>query len=289
MQKIAEQAGILTSYVEKKLSQPAKFVPLTTLGPRTSSYVNVNAVKADGSVDFIINFRGVSGGDPAKLSNNFNNANAVIITAEASGPQEQNKGSRLLEQQFGYPAKVNEMINQVLAHLQKQFPDKKIKRGKLVLSGFSGGGSVVARLIAEKDKIIGGVDAVSINDGLHAPINSKTMQAVVDFANEAKNDPSKKFKIIHTAIKPSYTSTTQTADHILKQLDIQRKPIDDPKRFAPYGFVPVSEAKQGGVEIIQMYDNAGLPYYVDNRPGSLGDTHVQSLWKGNPYLFRDIL
>ena len=290
LNKIASDAGILSSYVEKHIkdTKKPKFIALTSLGPRIGVFMSETAVKPDGTVDFIVNFRGVSG-DPKKVGQNFNNPNAVIITAEASGPQEENMGSKLLEQQFGYPAKVNEMVSQVLHHLQKQFPDKKIKRGKLIISGFSGGGSVVARLIAEKDKINGGINGAIINDGLHSPIGSKTLDKVVEFAREAEKDPNLKFKLIHTAIKPSYTSTTETSNYILDKLQLKRNPIEDKSKYEQYGFVPASEAKSGGFEVVQMYDNPKLPYYVDNRPGSLGDTHVQSLWKGNPYIFRDVL
>lgn len=290
LEKLATDAGLLTSYVQKKLqtTQKPKFIALTSLGPRVGVFMSERAVQPDGTVDFIVNFRGVSG-DPKLVGQNFSQPNAVIITAEASGPQDQNKGSKLLEQQFGYPAKVNELVGTVLAYLQKQFPDKKIHRGKLIVSGFSGGGSVVARILAERNKIVGGIDGAIINDGLHAPIGSKTLDAVTDFAREAQKNPNLKFKIIHTAIKPSYTSTTQTSDYILQQLGLQRQPVTNKEKYQPYGFVPASEAKQGGVEVVQMYDNPKTPYFVDNRPGSLGDTHVQSLWKGNPYLFRDIL
>lgn len=282
-------AGVLSDFIEKKikvLNQKANFIPLSSVGPGTAVFMNSQAVKPDGTVDFIINFRGVPGVASA-INQSMGNPNAVIITAEAVGKGD-NKGSAMLVNQFASSNKVNEMVGSVLNHLKKQFPDKDIKRGKLIISGFSGGGAVVARLAAEKNNIKGGIDGIIINDGLHSEIGSAPLDAIVDFAKEAKKDPSKKFKIMHTAIKPGYTSTTETADYILKQLGLERHKINNNKEYNSFGFNPASVAKDGGVEIIQMYDKPA-PYFVDNRPGSLGDQHVQSLKKGHPYLFRDIL
>lgn len=285
----AAETGILSTYVENKLKDKSdKFIPLTNIG-NAGIFMNKNAVGSDGGVNIIVNYRGVSG-DPKLVSKNFSGANAVIVTLEASGPKDKNKGSALLQQQFGDVNKLNEIVSTIINYLQKQFPDKKIHKKSLVISGFSGGGSVVANMVANRNKIPGGIDGVVINDGLHVDINDPRMKAIVDYAKEAQHDKNKKFKIIHTAIKPSYTSTTQTADYIINQLGLQRQPIKDPKEFESYGFSPKSEVKDGGLEIVQMFggDDAKAPYYVDNRPGSLGDQHVQSLWKGNPYLFRDI-
>lgn len=281
-------AGVLSNYIEnkiKKIKDKPNFIPLSSVGPGTAVFMNNNAVKPDGTVDFIINFRGVPGVASA-INQSMGNPNAVIITAEAVGKGD-NKGSAMLVNQFASSNKVNEMVGQVLNHLRKQFPDKDIKRGKLIISGFSGGGAVVARLAAEKNNIKGGIDGIIINDGLHSEIGSEPLNAIVDFAKEATKDPNKKFKIIHTAIKPGYTSTTETADYILKNLGLERIKPQDKEKYLSYGFEPASIAEKGGVEIIQMYDKSA-PYYVDNRPGSLGDQHVQSLKKGHPYLFRDI-
>lgn len=292
--KLAQNLGILTEHVQNKIksdNNKPKLVTLGSAGPGTSVYAPSNLAEQINSgkpIDLILNFRGVNGNGNL-IAKNLSYPNAIVVTAEASGPREQNKGSKLLEEQFGGANKINAIVSSIMGQLQKQFPDKKIKRGKLIISGFSGGGSVVARAVAERNKIPGGIDGVVINDGLHAKIGSKTLDAVVDYAKEAQKDPTKKFRIIHTAIKPSYTSTTQTADYILSQLGMNRKKVTNEETYKQFGFVPKTEAKAGGVQVTQMYDDPKLPYYIDNRPGSLGDTHVQSLWKGNPYIFQGIL
>lgn len=282
--KLAASAGVLTGFVEKKLNDFKKkqeFIPLATV-PGGAVIMNKNAVKADGSYDLIINFRGSSS------PSNYSNPNAIIVNLEASGPQSENLGSKLLEQQFGNANKVNEIIGIINNHLKKQFPDKNIHRGKLTVSGFSGGGSVVGEIVNQRSKINGGIDNVIINDGLHSDFDSDKMKAILEFAREAQKDPSKKFKLLHTAIGTSgYPSTTETADYLIKQLGLQRKNIQNPEEYQQFGFVPKSEIKDGGLEIVQMYDEPA-PYYVDNRADSLGDQHVKAVNVGNPYLFRDI-
>ena len=291
---MAENVGLLTQHIQDKIKSndnKPKLVTLGSVGPGTSTYAPSNLadqINSGKPIDLILNFRGVNGNGDL-IAKNLSNPNSIVCVAEASGPRDQNKGSKLLEEQFGGANKINAIISSIMGQLQKKFPDKQIKRGKLIISGFSGGGSVVARAVAERNKIPGGIDGVVINDGLHAKIGSPTLDSIVDYAKEAQKDPSKKFRIIHTAIKPSYTSTTQTSDYILQQLGMKRDPVKDPEAYKQYGFVPKTEAKAGGVQITQMFDDPKVPYFVDNRPGSLGDTHVQSLWKGNPFIFQGIL
>lgn len=291
---MAENVGLLTQHIQNKIKSndnKPKLVTLGSVGPGTSVYIPSNLteqIENNRPIPLILSFRGVNG-DPKLVGKNLGDPNAIICVAEASGPRDQNKGSKLLEEQFGGANKINAIVSSIMGQLQKKFPDKQIKRGKLIISGFSGGGSVVARAVAERNKIPGGIDGVVINDGLHAKIGSPTLDSIVDYAKEAQKDPSKKFRIIHTAIKPSYTSTTQTSDYILQQLGMKRDPVKDSEAYKQYGFVPKTEAKAGGVQITQMFDDPKVPYFVDNRPGSLGDTHVQSLWRGNPYIFQGIL
>ena len=294
--KMAENVGLLTQHIQDKIksndNKPKLENSHISLGiPGTGVYIPSNLIEQienNRPIPLILAFRGVSG-DPKLVGKNLGDPNAIVVTAEGVGPKEQNKGSKLLEQQFGGANKINAIVSSIMSQLQKKFPDKQIKRGKLIISGFSGGGSVVARVVAERNKIPGGIDGVVINDGLHAKIGSPTLDSIVDYAKEAQKDPSKKFRIIHTAIKPSYTSTTQTSDYILQQLGMKRDPVKDSEAYKQYGFVPKTEAKAGGVQITQMFDDPKVPYFVDNRPGSLGDTHVQSLWRGNPYIFQGIL
>ena len=194
LEKIAAEVGALSKIVENTLGitdkKPVKFQTLGSAGPGATIMASDQSVKPDGTVDIIINLRGLPG---VPSSAESLGVNAAVVAAEAVGPQSKNMGSSLLEQQFGSAQRINEIVDKTLADLQKRYPDKKLKRGKLILSGFSGGGGAISKLMTQRAQIKGGVDGVIINDGLHTKVNSPAMKALVDFAREAENDPSKKF------------------------------------------------------------------------------------------------
>lgn len=285
LKKIAENSGLLSKIVEDSLGIKNKFKSLGSVGPGTTVLMPENPIKADGSVDIIINIRGIAGGDTKTASNM--GVNAVIVTAEAGG-----LGSKENAESFGYASFVNDSVSKVLGFIKKQFPDKNVHRGKLIISGFSGGGSAIANILSQKDKVNGPIDGVLFNDALHASPNDPRLNAIIEYAKEAEKDPSKKFKLIHTAVVPgSYASTTDVADYILKQLNLNRKSTDSHGEIGP-----VSEAKSGGVTITQLYDRKD-PYMVRdsngqlkaNIPGTAGWQHIKSLEWGNRNAFKDLV
>ncbi len=285
LEKIAVSAGILTTLVQKafgfETDEPKlNFKSIGSVGPGTTVMAPSGVVKPDGTVDFIIQIRGVAGGD-IKAATRMG-ANAVIITAEAGG-----MGSKENTAKFGYPAFVNRAISNVLAKLQAHHPDKKIKRGKLALASWSGGFGAVANLIAQESAIEGGIDGVVFNDGLHISPEDARMKKIVEYARDSMRNPKKKFRIVHTAIKTPYTSSTQSADHILKELNLTRKPI---KGWEGKGTRPASDAVEGGVRITQLY-NENQPYKIHNKinvPGTAGWQHIDSKNWGYDNSFKDI-
>ncbi|KKN66604.1 hypothetical protein LCGC14_0469390 [marine sediment metagenome] len=290
LEKIAASAGILTTLVQKsfglEIDEPKlNFKSIGSVGPGTTVMAPSGVVKQDGTVDFIIQIRGVAGGD-IKTATRMG-ANAVIITAEAGG-----MGSKENTAKFGYPSFVNQAVNKVLAKLQTQHPNVKIKRGKLALASWSGGFGAVASLVVQENAIEGGIDSVIFNDGLHISPDDARMDKIVEYARDSMQNPNKKFRIVHTAIKTPYTSSTQSADHILSQLNLKRKPV---REWNGKGTKPVSEAIEGGVQITQLYDQ-GQPYKVRdasgrmkvNIPGTAGWQHIDSKDWGYDNSFRNI-
>lgn len=278
LQKIAASAGILTDIVEKSLNkEPNKpklnFKTIGSVGPGTTVMAPSTVVKPDGSVDFFIQIRGISGGDTKTAATI--GINAVIITAEAGG-----LGSKENTAAFGYPSFVNNAINKVLTQLQQQFPDKKIHRGKVVLASWSGGFGAVAELIDKRNAIEGGIDGVIFTDGLHIAPNDPRMKEIVEFAREASRNPNKIFTNIHTAVQTSsFTSSTQSAQHLLTELNLSRKPVE---KWNGKGIKPVSEAKENGFRLIQLYSEPA-PYKVKdpqtgefkpNISGTAGEQHL---------------
>jgi hypothetical protein len=278
-------SGPLSSLVDTDIEvkkNEKNYQTIGTAGPGTSVVASKTAVKSDGTVDVAIVFRGTSGADAAKLG-----IDGVLVSAEAVGPQSQNMGSKLLEKQYGSAEKVNEIVDSVLAQLQKQHPDKHIKMGKLVVAGFSGGCGVLNRVMIERDKLKyrNNLSAVLYDDGGHTPKNSAAIDAMVEWAKECEIDPSKQFKFLHTAVIPvGYNSTTEVADNLVQRLGLTREQSTE---YARYGFIPESVARSGGVEVIQMYNEA-TPYFVDNRAGSMGDQHVKAVTLGLPALFHKL-
>ncbi len=296
LEKIASNAGILTELVNKSFTnstpappQQQKFQSLGSVGPGTTIMMPANPIKPDGSVDIVINIRGIPGGDTKTASSL--GVNAVVITAEAGG-----LGSKENQNQFGNASFVNTAVSKVLSFLQRNNPDKQIRRGKLIVSGFSGGGGAIASMLTERNKIKDGIDGVIINDGLHANPGSPAMNAVLEYAKEAAKNPDKyKLNIIHTAVNPGkYISTTNTANYLVQQLGMQRDNYND--NWNGVGPKPVSTATQGGVKITQLY-NQEQPYMAKDpitgkvKPNvnglTSGGQHISSL-KWMPNAFKDI-
>lgn len=282
--------GALTKLVQEKLNikqETPKFVSLGSAGPGTVVFMSPNSVQPDGSVNIVINLRGVPGSanSVAKLGVD----NAVIVTAEAQGPQSQNMGSALLEQQFGDAARINQITSTVLNHMKKQFPDKNIHMGKLILSGFSGGGGAISKLLMQEDKINGGISGVAMADGFHFDEKNPKWKSVLEFARKAQQNPDKySFRVLHTAVPTSYTSTTQNANALIRDLNLQKNTNTQPTDF---GFTPKSIAESGGVQIVTMYDSED-PYMIGgkaNVPGTSGYQHIQALQKGLPALLKGII
>lgn len=288
--KLIKEAGLVTDLVKKQLGKDLPndkekpvipFKVLGSVGPGTSVLMPPNPVKPDGTVDIIIQIRGLSAGDAKTISTL--GKNAVFITSEAGG-----KGSKENFQAYGNPGFVNQAVGTVLNFLKKQNPDKNISLGKLTISSFSGGGSATANLLANRNQLPKGKEPPKFVfiDGLHTDPNSDTMKAIIDFGQKAAKTPQAgELEIIYTAVIPKgYNSTTQVADHILGSLGLQRQPVSQWQQ----GKGPVSQAVQGGVKIIQLYDKPE-PYKVKdpetgelkaNIPGTAGYQHINALkWK----------
>ena len=297
LKKLAENSGVITNLVENKLGldpisqekkEPKKieFQNLGSVGPGTTVMIPTNPVKPDGAVDIVINIRGIPGGDTKTASSL--GVNAVIVTAEAGG-----LGSKENQSQFGNAAFINKAVNTVLGHLKKKYPEKNIHRGKLVVSGFSGGGGAIASLLTQKENVPGGIDGIIINDGLHANPGTPAMNAVLEYAREAEKNPDKyRFSLIHSAVNPGkYISTTQTANYLLQQLGMERQKHE--QEWNGIGPKPASQASKGGVKITQLYDQE-QPYMAKDpqtgqlRPNVMGLTsggqHISSLhWMPNAF------
>lgn len=282
-------SGLITNIIENALKnkKSISFTNLGSVGPGTTVMIPQNPVKGNGEVDFVFQIRGISGGDTKTASKL--GLNAVVITAEAGG-----LGSKENLAQFGSANFINNGIAKVLGFLQKKYPDKKLTRGKLAVSWFSGGYAAGRNILAERNKIPGGIDAAISIDGMHDAPGTEGAKAYLDFAKEVAKDPNKKFVVIHSAVNPGkYTSTTQSADYLLNQMNLQRQKIE---QWNGQGTKPAGQAELGGFKTIQLYDQE-QPYVAKDESGKVrpnvpgktsGWQHIDSLNWGLENAFKEL-
>lgn len=115
------------------------------------------------------------------------------------------------------------------------------------------------------------VPSVLLLDGLHCgyvngkpgPLESELvvddLSVFVKFAKDAAGGR-KRFLLTHTEIFPgTFASTTETADHVLKELDLARRPV---LRWGPMGTQILCEAGRGGFRLLGFAGNSA-PDHVD--------------------------
>lgn len=115
---------------------------------------------------------------------------------------------------------------------------------RIATLGFSASCQGVHSLLASSDG--GHLDAAVAIDGIHTgkPITAAAMTNWLNFAKLAFLNE-RLFTITHSAVKPTYASTTETADWLWKTLSGGLAPSEDPKApVLPIG--PTSVHVQGG-------------------------------------------
>lgn len=141
----------------------------------------------------------------------------------------------------------------------------------ITLSGWSAGYGAI-REILKVPEHRARVRTVLLLDGLHASyVNGKpgpkdsqlvtnNLEEFVAFAQEAVAGR-KQMIIIHTEIFPgTFASTTETADHLLRQLGLRRTPV---LKWGPQRTQQLSEVKQGRFQLLGFAGNSA-PDHVDH-------------------------
>jgi acetyl esterase/lipase len=119
------------------------------------------------------------------------------------------------------------------------------------------------------------VQFVILLDGLHAgyeggqpgpgesKLVEKDLEAFVRFARDAAAGK-KQFVLTHSEVFPgTFASTTETADYLLRQVDLKRQPV---LRWGPLGMQQLSEVRQGKL-VIAGYAGNSAPDHVDHLHG----------------------
>lgn len=153
----------------------------------------------------------------------------------------------------------------------------KIEFKRIILSGFSAGYGAVKAILGEPQnyKI---VNDVLLLDGLHAgyipegrvlyeggKIDSTALSPFLKFAAEAaRKNSHRRFLFTHSEIFPgTYVSTTESADFLIKKLNMKNKPV---LKWGPLGMQQLSDASLNGCRIIGFAGNTA-PDHIDHLHG----------------------
>lgn len=264
------------SFVGAKPYPKVDFQPPVRLGDGVEMYVPENPVRPNGSVDVIIQFRGVA---PQRFKEG--GVNAVVITAETEGL------SGAMMKKFGQKSFVSQTLDKAMAKIRQQY-GPEVKSGRLALGSFSAGYAPLQVALSDP-AIRARTDAVMVIDGIHfgsaGHPNPAAHQPFVDFAREASQNH-KLMVISHSAIKPNYSSSTDAANYIAAQVGAQRQnsPTDLPDWTYPtrYGNVvaPSSHADKGNFHI-EGYDGHVARSHVEqiDNLGNLWNRYLAPRWE----------
>ncbi len=149
---------------------------------------------------------------------------------------------------------------------------KAVRIGRVTLLGFSAGHGAIRAIIREPRHFTR-VDAVLLLDGMHTSyvpegtvlaangmLDTTNLAAFADFARAAVRGE-KRFVVTHSEIFPgTFASTTETADWLIRALDLRRTPV---LRWGPRGMQQLSEVRAGRFELLGFAGNSA-PDHVDH-------------------------
>lgn len=172
-------------------------------------------------------------------------------------------GSSTYAKPFADPKAFSDLLAEAEAKAGRKFEP-------IVLGAWSAGYGAI-RAILKAPEHYNRVQSILLLDGLHAGYvggkpGPKESSLVVDdlavfvkFAQDAVAGK-KQLLLTHTEIFPgTFASTTETADHLLKQLSLNRQPV---LRWGPMGTQILCEVKQGRFHLLGFAGNSA-PDHVD--------------------------
>jgi hypothetical protein len=142
--------------------------------------------------------------------------------------------------------------------------------GRVMLGGWSAGCGAIRQILKAPDSYAR-VDAALMIDGIHSdyvdgtpgPLESKIGGENLEIWQQLARDAMagrKRVMVTHSEIFPgTYASTTETADHLLQQLHVARRPV---LKWGPMGMQQLSEARAGQFLLVGYAGNSG-PDHVD--------------------------
>ncbi len=138
---------------------------------------------------------------------------------------------------------------------------RKMEFDPVVLSGFSAGYGAIRQILRTRANWER-VDAVLLVDGLHAGYEAGLVEApdldvFVEFARLAVAGK-KQMVVTHSTILPgTFASTTETADYLLEQLSVRRRPV---LKWGPLGMQQTSHVRRGRFEMLGFAGNSATDH-----------------------------
>lgn len=172
-------------------------------------------------------------------------------------------GSSVYARPFKDPALLQRLLDEAERKAGRRFTS-------LTLTAWSAGYGAIREILRVPD-YFHRVDRVLLIDGLHAgyldgkpgpqesTLETADLDVFLSFAREA-TEGRKQMIVTHSEIFPgTFASTTETADWLLAQLGLKRKPV---VKWGPMGTQQLSEVRQGNL-LLRGYAGNSAPDHVD--------------------------
>jgi hypothetical protein len=183
--------------------------------------------------------------------------NVAVVTVQAGS------GSGTYARLFEDPARFPALLKEAESKAGVRF-------GRVLLGGWSAGCGAIRQILKAPDSYAR-VDAALMIDGIHSdyvdgkpgPLESKIGGENLEIWQQLARDAMagrKRAIVTHSEIFPgTFASTTETADYLLKQLNLTRRPV---LKWGPMGLQQLSETRAGKFLLVGYAGNSA-PDHVD--------------------------
>jgi hypothetical protein len=180
-------------------------------------------------------------------------------------------GSGVYHRAFADPATFDTLLAAVTREVSTA-SGRPLAVGHVTLTGFSAGHGAIRAILVEP-RHFNAVDAILLMDGMHTSyvpegkvladsgvLDTTNLAAFTRYARAAMRGE-KRFLVTHSEIFPgTFASTTETADWLIRALDLKRKPV---LAWGPRGLQQLSEVRVGQFEVMGFAGNSA-PDHIDH-------------------------
>lgn len=232
-----------------------------SLGDGISLFLPSNFSYPNNDANLFIQFRGIV---PQRFSEG--GVKAIVVACDTAGL------SAAMQTKFGGASFVPNMIKQAFT-IASQKAGKQIKLARLGLGSFSAGYAPLREHLNNKN-VVSMVDSVIVIDGVHyGPVGNPTPVMMAPYAAYAKLAAAneKMMVISHSALKPTYCSSTDAANYLIKQVQGTRVsvPASEPSQYT-------YATRFGKVMKPESRSDVGS-FHVEGYKGTQGNDHTEQV------------